>query len=118
MVDAPIDGVLPSADQFAQAMPIGPYLAQHVKGGPWMPARLLVTEDGWQVESDGKRLEPHPDPVFAERAMWLFSFGRPCSEGEYALAAAKVDYARRYEPESPYAHPERPYDPRTAAPVF
>ena len=110
--------IIPSAEQFAQAMPVGPYLAQHCKGGPWMPARLLVGEAGWQVESCGQRFEPHPDPCLAERAMWLFRWGRPCSELEFAFAAARVEYARQHDPESPYAHPERPYDPRTAPVLF
>ena len=109
---------LPSAEQFAQVMPPGPYLVQHVKDGPWMPARLILAADGWHVEIDGRHLQAHPDPIHAERAMWLFRRGKPCSEADFAYAAAKVAFARAYDPDSPYAHPDRPYHPGVGRPVF
>lgn len=114
-----LEGVLPSPEQFAQVMRPGPYLCQYVPRGPWMPARLLIDDAGcWVVEIGAERFQGHPDPMHAHRAMWLFRWGRPCSELDYALAAAKVEYARQHDPDSPYAHPDRPYDPRVADPIF
>lgn len=99
---------------------LGPsaWLVQHVKNGPWMPARTLVSEAGWCVEDGAARHDAHPDPAQAPRMMWLWRYGKPCSEIDHALASARVEYAQRHAPDSPYAHPGRPYDPRTAAPVF
>ena len=96
----------------------GPGLVQHVKSGPWMPARTLIADSGWCVEEGGIRHECHRDPAMAPRMMWLWRFGKTCDELEHGLASARVEYARLHDPESPYAHPDRPYDPRTAAPVF
>jgi hypothetical protein len=98
----------------------GYFELQLVRGGPWLPARILHdAELGlWTAEIDGERRAPVNDPEASPSIMRIWHGGRRSNPESHAFLAATKQWAREHMPTHPLLHPLNPVDVTALPPVL
>lgn len=99
----------------------GHYTVRMVRGGPWLPARILYEDDTgfWRVEINGTEVgQPDLDPDAHPLLMRVWHHGRRSDELEHELMTATKAWAAKHQPEHPLLHPTTPIDLGALPPVL
>ncbi len=79
----------------------GYFLIRVVKGGPWVPARIVHDFGHWWAEINGREVgKKTEDPLTADQVLRIWHFGREIDQNEYRRLL-RIPAAERPDPTKP-----------------
>ncbi len=90
-----------------------------VKGGPYVPARIMCDGGMWSAEIDGEQCgAPDAEPAAAAGVYRIWTAGRRITEPEYSYRLSLKAWAIQNDPRHPAARPTEAIDLRTFDSLF